>query len=62
MDVNNPVTRRKAVVLAAKYPGDKTIDQICSIYDYLRDGWHYVGDVRGIDYFSSASESLDIGA
>ncbi|MBN1324195.1 MAG: transglutaminase domain-containing protein [Methanotrichaceae archaeon] len=61
IDVDNPITRKKAVIIAADYPGDHTIDQICSIYEYLKGGWHYVPDPRGIDYFFPASESLDIG-
>ena len=61
VDVENPITRNTAVVIAAKYPGEYNIDQIVSIYDYLQDGWHYVNDPRGIDYYSSASETLQLG-
>ncbi len=61
IDVDNPITRKKAVTIAADCPGDHTIDQICSIYEYVKDGWHYVPDPRGIDYFFAASESLEIG-
>jgi transglutaminase-like putative cysteine protease len=57
----------EAVVLALKYPGDLTIDQIASIYDYLKNGggikkgWGYVRDPRGIDYFSYANQTLKNG-
>jgi hypothetical protein len=62
IDIENPIVRNKAVMLAAKYPGEYTIDQIASIYDYLKDGWVYVCDPRGTDYYSPASEILQIGA
>lgn len=61
VDITDPSTRETAVVLAAKYPGDRTIDQICSIYEYLKQGWKYVSDPTGIDYYQSASESIRIG-
>jgi hypothetical protein len=54
-------------VLALKYPGDLTIDQIASIYGYLkngdseRKGWGYVRDPRGIDYLRYANASLKLG-
>jgi len=65
-DNTNPEVHEKAVLLAAKYPGDYTIDQICSIYSYLKDGdsttrgWSYIGDPRGQDYFRYANETLNL--
>jgi len=67
VEPDNPAIHREAVVLAAKYPGDHAINQIDSIYSYLksgdgsRKGWSYVPDPRGIDYFMYANESLAIG-
>jgi len=67
VEPDNSVVRHEAVVLAAKYPGDRTIDQISSIYSYLKNGadsnngWSYVADTRGIDYFMYANETLEIG-
>ena len=64
---DNSLVRHEAVILAAKYPGDHTIDQIISIYGYLKNGdnskngWSYVPDPRGIDYFMYANETLEIG-
>ena len=64
---DNPVVHREAVVLGAKYSGDHTIDQIASIYEYLKNGddskrgWSYVPDPRGIDYFMYANETIKIG-
>ncbi len=59
--------REEATVLALKYPGDLTIDQIASIYSYLKNGddikkgWGYVRDPRGIDDFGFANMTLRIG-
>jgi hypothetical protein len=58
----NPIVRAKALEIASKNPGSYSIDQVCAIYDYLYNGWHYVNDPssRG-DYVNSASESIQIG-
>jgi hypothetical protein len=67
VEPDNSEVRHEAVVLAAKYPGDRTIDQISSIYSYLKNGadskkgWSYVADTRGIDNFMYANETLEIG-
>ena len=67
VEPDNPAIHREAVVLAARYPGDHTIDQISSIYSYIKNGdgskkgWSYVPDPRGIDYFMYDNESLSIG-
>ncbi|MCK9564661.1 MAG: transglutaminase-like domain-containing protein [Methanothrix sp.] len=67
VEPENAAVRHEAVVIAANYPGDHSIDQICSIYDYLKNGrntkkgWSYVPDPRGIDYFMYANETLAIG-
>lgn len=67
VEPDNSVVRHEAVVLAARYSGDHTIDQISSIYTYLKNGdeskkgWSYVPDPRGLDYFMYANETLTIG-
>jgi tetratricopeptide (TPR) repeat protein len=61
VEPDNSKVHGEALALVAKYPGDYTIDQICSIYEYLKKGWHYVRDPRGIDYFMYANESMAIG-
>ena len=67
VEPDNPRVRDEAVVLALKYPGEKTIDQIVSIYDYLKNGdeskkgWGYVSDPRGIDDFMFANQTLKNG-
>ncbi|MCX6673110.1 MAG: tetratricopeptide repeat protein [Methanothrix sp.] len=56
-----------ALLLVAKFPGDLTIDQICSIYSYMKNGegsvkgWSYARDPRGTDFFMYANQSLKIG-
>jgi tetratricopeptide (TPR) repeat protein len=63
----DPRVHDEALLLVAKFPGDYTIDQICSIYDYLKNGdwpikgWSYARDPRGVNYFNYANESLWIG-
>lgn len=67
VEPDNPRVREEALVLALKYPGDLTIDQIASVYSYLKNGdgskkgWGYVRDPRGLDYFNYANASLKAG-
>jgi hypothetical protein len=67
VEPDNPRVHEEAVVLALKYPGDLTIDQIDSIYNYIKYGdsskigWGYVRDPRGLDYFNYANDSLRLG-
>ena len=67
VEPENSRVNEEAVVLALKYPGDLTIDQIASIYSYLKNGdgskngWGYVRDPRGIDYLRYANASLELG-
>jgi len=56
-----------ALLLVAKFPGDLIIDQICSIYNYMKNGegsvkgWSYARDPIGTDFFMYANQSLKIG-
>jgi transglutaminase-like putative cysteine protease len=67
VEPDNAYVNHKALMLAARYPGDRTIDQICSIFQYIKDGdtstkkWSYVADPRGLDLYRYANESLKIG-
>jgi transglutaminase-like putative cysteine protease len=47
--------------LILEYPGDGTISQICSIYDYMVGNWSYARDTRGIEEFQYSNKSLDYG-
>ncbi len=59
LDIENPTTRKFSLELAAKYPGEYNIDQVCKIYDHVYKNWKYVSDPRGLDYFSNASLTID---
>jgi tetratricopeptide (TPR) repeat protein len=67
VEPQNDYVNHKALVLAAKYPGERTIDQICAIYQYVKDGdastkgWSYVSDVRGVDIYRYANDTLRVG-
>ncbi|MDD4651697.1 MAG: transglutaminase-like domain-containing protein [Methanothrix sp.] len=67
VEPENPRVNDEALVLALKYPGDLTIDQIAAIYGYLKNGdeskkgWGYVRDPRGIDYLRYANATLKAG-
>jgi hypothetical protein len=67
VEPKNPVVHEEALLLTAKYPGDLTIDQIGSIYHYLKNGedplkgWSYKRDPRGSDYFNYANSTLRLG-
>jgi len=63
----NPIVNKEALRLAAKFPGELSIDQVCSIYNYLKygdsaaDGWKYVNDPRGPDQFRFANYTIVSG-
>ena len=67
VEPDNSRVHEEALVLVSKFPGDLTIEQISSIYRYLKNGegsikgWSYARDPRGIDYFMYANQSLRIG-
>ena len=67
VEPDNPLVHSEALVLAGKHPGDHTIEQICAIYSFLKNGdsstnkWSYVDDPRGIDYFNYANSTLILG-
>ncbi|UZE92794.1 MAG: PGF-CTERM sorting domain-containing protein [Methanosarcinales archaeon] len=60
IDYQNPTTRNFAVQLAAEYPGEYNIGQICSIYEHIRGEWRYVSDPTE-GYYAPASESIENG-
>jgi len=67
VEPDHPTVHEVALLLVAKFPGDLTIDQICSIYSYMKNGegsvkgWSYARDPRGSDFFMYANQSLKIG-
>lgn len=67
VDYDNPLVRHTALVIASRSSGEYTIEQICQIYNYMKNenpstkGWSYVQDPRERDYYQTASETLKIG-
>lgn len=58
-DYNNPSTRKFALQIANKFPGEHNIKQVCAIYNELNTKWKYVSDPAGEEYFSKASETIN---
>ncbi len=61
MNAGNSSIRDEGLRLILQYPGDGTISQICSIYDYMVSNWSYARDPLGIDIFQYSNKSLDLG-
>lgn len=68
VDFTDPSIRKKAALLAKGSSGERTIDQFCKIYDYMKKGdggsvaeWSYLSDPREGDLYQSASETLSYG-
>jgi PKD repeat protein len=61
LNVGNHAVRDEGRRLILEYPGDGTISQICSIYDYLVGNWSYARDTRGIEEFQYSNKSLEYG-
>jgi tetratricopeptide (TPR) repeat protein len=67
IEPDHSMVHEVALLLVAKFPGDLIIDQICSIYNYMKNGegsvkgWSYARDPIGTDFFMYANQSLKIG-
>jgi hypothetical protein len=61
LNVRNPAVINKGCSLVLDYPGDGTIGQICSIYEYMVGNWSYKRDLRGIEVFQYSNQSLEYG-
>ncbi|MDQ1262980.1 MAG: hypothetical protein QG575_2161, partial [Euryarchaeota archaeon] len=62
LNVRNPDVIDKGCSLVLDYPGDGTIGQICSIYEYMVGNWSYKRDPRGIEVFQYSNRSLEYGS
>jgi WD40 repeat protein len=60
MNLTDPLLANSALTLAAEYPGEYNINQVCNIYNSLINNWYYYSDPRK-DYFQSANETLGNG-
>ena len=61
LNVGNPRVRDEGLNLILEYPGDGTINQICSIYEYMVGNWSYARDPRGIEVLQYSNQSLEYG-
>ncbi|OPY53988.1 MAG: PKD domain protein [Methanosaeta sp. PtaU1.Bin112] len=61
LNVRNPAVIDRGCSLVLDYPGDGTISQICSIYEYMVGNWSYKRDPRGIEVFQYSNQSLEYG-
>lgn len=57
----NAIVRNKAVSIAAQSPGVFNLGQICDIFDYCYNGWHYVNDPIGgkNEIYQTASSTIN---
>ena len=61
VDPGEMIVRNKAVEIAARSPGPYNVGQVCFIDEYLRENWRYVSDTRGIEIFSTGSNTIRLG-
>jgi tetratricopeptide (TPR) repeat protein len=60
VEPNQFMVHEVALQLVAKFPGDLTVDQICSIYSYMKKSWIYASYPMGRDYLMYANQSIEI--
>ena len=62
MDYTNPTTRDYALSLIDKdHGGNYNIAQICDIWEKIYKRWTYVNDPNGLNYYSPASRTINLG-
>jgi hypothetical protein len=61
LNVGNPRVRDEGLGLILEYPGDGTINQICSIYEHMVGNWSYARDPHGRELLQYSNQSLDYG-
>ncbi|MCC6876764.1 MAG: FHA domain-containing protein [Sandaracinaceae bacterium] len=58
LDITNPLTRNRAVRVAAEDDGPYHVEQVARLWTHVRGRWRYVNDPRGDEYFSTASATI----
>jgi hypothetical protein len=58
LDPTEPTVRNTAVQLAARNEGTFRVEQVASIWSYVREHWRYVNDPRGREYVALPRESI----
>lgn len=62
MDSDSSITRNYALSLIdKKHGGQRNTAQLCDMWEKVYKDWTYVSDPRGFEYFSSASNTIQIG-
>ncbi|KAF1078441.1 DnaJ domain-containing protein [Methanogenium sp. MK-MG] len=62
MDAQHPTTRDYALSLIDKsHTGERNIAQLCDIWEKTHKKWTYVSDPKGLEYFSPASNTIELG-
>lgn len=62
LDLTNPYIADTAMIIAADYPGQFSINQIRQIYDTMaQGGWYYFSDPSGSESYQNANLSLRRG-
>lgn len=61
VDICHPTVVYESRLLASEYPGDYTIEQVCSIYDNVSKSWNYIPDPIGREYYCYANETIKLG-
>lgn len=61
LEPTHRATRNAAVRIAADEAGVYGVEQVARLFTHVRERWRYVNDPQGVDYFASASETIDNG-
>ncbi len=54
--------RAMAARAVREYPGKYNINQVCAIFDHVKNDVHYISDPRGEDYWTGPDETLKVMA
>lgn len=59
LEPTHPRIRTEAVRVAAGHAGAYGVEQVAELFRHVRARWRYVSDPDGVDYFATASETLE---
>ena len=61
LDLGNSNVEQTAVTIAKDYPGEYNINQVCEIFNTLRNGWFYFSDPSYANKYKNANRTLQDG-
>ena len=61
VEVGNQKVVDKAASLAQRFPGDHSVEQVCEIFEYLKNNWNYTGDPRCGEFYRYANQTIRLG-